>query len=155
MNNKKTIKKAIGIYQLITGIFGIIILIANTIALGPSYYNEQIVMLQLILGIFLYGSLAWAGYSLVYEYQKAFKMSVSIQVIQIPVFEIKGLLYKFSASAFLFFGISEGRLIFHSTIKPIDFAMTTNLGHEHLYGIYLVPLFILILLIRLKKEIRD
>jgi hypothetical protein len=144
-------RKAIGIFQLVTGLFGIIILVFNAFALGVEVYNQNAFMLQLFLGVFLYGSLAWAGYSLINNYKKAFRMSVSIQLIQIPAFAIEGLYYKFSASAFLFAGYGK-EFFFKAGLKPIDYALSANQMNEHFFGIYIFPLVLFIILIISRKK---
>jgi hypothetical protein len=140
-------KKIIGLYQLITGVFGAIIILANILSTGLN----SGVLPQIIAGVVLYGLLAWTGYGLLNDLKNALKYSRLIQSLQIVSFTIGGTLYKFTASAFIAFGIKNGHFTYGIGLQPIDFAITSVPGNDFVLIIYLVPIILLWGLMKIKS----
>ena len=54
-------KKIIGLFQLITGIFGSVIVLANLFSKGFDIDTLSAILPQILAGVVLFGLLAWAG----------------------------------------------------------------------------------------------
>jgi hypothetical protein len=70
--------KIIGVYQLITGIFGILLILLN---IGKAFENKEI-RFTIFLGLVLFFGLAFCGYALLKEQKNAVKYSIVAQAIQ-------------------------------------------------------------------------
>ncbi len=138
--------KLVGLYQLITGIFGILLLILSAskyIAVKQTYFLPSF-----ILGLILYGLLAFAGYALFNQWKYAIKYSIWAQVLQIVSFTYKGVQYLFSGSAFIALVINQGIHI-HTQLVPIAYKIEKVpeiLSSE--MKIYIMPIIIILLLIK-------
>ncbi len=160
-------KKIVGLYELTTGVFGVILIIANLFTKGKMGGSESII-LQAILGVVLYAFLAYAGYGLLNGLKNAKRYSMALQAFQIPLLIMPAYIYKFSAAAFfsigikganfnvneLFHGIafqgSIGKLLYVGTFQPIDYAITMNPTSNTAYMVYVVPIIILLALLKIK-----
>lgn len=143
-------KKLIGLYQLITGIFGVILILFNYISKGKDVLTSEGVIQQIILGVILYGFLGYAGYGLLNRKKNAMRFSMTLQAFQIPLVYTSSIIYKFTAAGFLAFGLKNGSLTFFHTVQPIDFVVSTNHTSDQMYMIYVLPVFFLIALMRIK-----
>lgn len=142
-------KKLIGLYQLITGLFGVIIILASLFSNSNSGYLSAILP-QIIAGTVLYGLLAWTGYGLLNKIKNSLKYSRIMQALQIVSFTIGGTMYKFSAAGFIKFGLKDGGFTWGIGLQPIDFAITSVPGNDFSIIIYLVPIILLWGLLRIK-----
>jgi hypothetical protein len=88
--------RIIGLYELITGVFGVLLLVFN---IGKAFENISI-LFTFILGILLYAGVAYAGYSLINNYRYGVKISIFAQLLQSAGFTGSGFQYLFTASAF-------------------------------------------------------
>jgi hypothetical protein len=144
------VKKLIGLYQLITGIFGIIIIVVNYLGKNTELINSEILSSQVVTGVLLYGLLAWMGYGLLNDYSKAKTFSIFLQTIQIPIIFSEGVIYKFTSAGYISIGISNNEFAYRAALQPIDFSILTNSGTERIYMVYLIPVILLIGLIKSK-----
>ena len=142
-------KKLIGTYQLITGILGAIIIIANVFSGGAPKYPSPLYT-QLVVGVILFGLIAWAGYGLLNKGKNAVKISRLLQALQILSFTISGTLYKFTAGAFIALGIKNGEFTYGIGAQVVDFAITAVPGNDFSVIIYIVPIILLWGLMRIK-----
>lgn len=136
-------KKLIGLYQLITGVFGVLLIAFNYFTKKNVDITSGIIMLQIVVGILFYGTIAWAGYGLLNKLRNAKKISLLMQALQIPAVAFSGLLYKATAGAFFAVGIENGKFAFNLDLSVIDFLITPNYANERFIMIYLVPVLIL------------
>ncbi len=142
-------KKLIGLYQLITGIFGIAIIAFSVFKEGAPSFPSPLYT-QLFAGGVLFGLLAWTGNGLLNDKKNAVKYSRILQALQIVSFTITGTLYRFSAAAFIAIGIKNGVFTYGIAARPIAFAMTTVPGNDFTIIIYIVPIILLWLLLKIK-----
>lgn len=140
-------KKIIGLYQLITGIFGAVIIIASLFSKG---YNSDI-LAQVVAGVALFGLLAWAGYGLLNNTKNALKYSRILQALQIISFTLSGTVYKFTAAAFIVFGIKNGKFTYGIGDQLIDFTLANTHSNDTIVVFYLIPIILLYGLIKLKN----
>ena len=136
-------KKIIGLYELITGIFGVILILANYLTKGKAVFSSAQVIQQIILGVLLFGFLAYAGYGLLNNLKNARRYSMALQAFQIPLFYFSGLIYKFTAAGFFSVGLQNGKFAFNWSFQPIDFIVASNSTDTRMYMIYIVPIIIL------------
>ncbi len=142
-------KKLIGLYQLITGVFGIAIIAISVFKDGAPSFPSPLYT-QLFAGIVLFGLLAWTGNGLLNDKKNAVKYSRILQALQIVSFTITGTLYRFSAAAFIAVGIKDGGFTWGIAARPIAFAMATVPGNEFSFIIYIIPIILLVLLLKIK-----
>jgi len=137
--------KLIGIYELITGVTGILLLLF-------SFFRELLndskgIFPSFILGIILFGMLTYSGFALIRKKIHGRKYSIALQAVQIFSFIYAGTKYLFSASAFLSVVINNG---IHFKFNPDIIAYSVERVPELLpfeLRIFIVPVIILILLI--------
>ncbi len=143
-------KKLIGLYQLITGVFGVVLILLNIISKGSSLLKNQQSIVVVIVGLLLFGLLTWAGYGLLNGMRNARKYSLFLQAIQIVHVAIPGMIYKFTSAGFISLGLKQGSFAFDLSLEPIHFEITSNVLNEQVYAIYLLPAIILYGLIKMK-----
>lgn len=143
-------KKLIGLYQLITGIFGVILILFNYLSKGKAVLASEGVIQQIFLGVILYGFLAYAGYGLLNRKKNALRFSKALQAFQIPLIYTSTIIYKFTAAGFLALGIKNGKFALNYNVQPIDFIVNTNHSADQMYMLYVLPVVFLVLLIRIK-----
>jgi hypothetical protein len=138
----------IGLYQIITGIFGLIIILFSYISKSDIYFENQMVTTQVVTGCLLYILLVIAGLGLMKNSFKAKSTSMVLQFMQIPIVYIGGFIYRFTSAGFLAIGIKNGSFDFAYKLQPIDFTIATNLGNDTVYMVYILPIVFLVLLMR-------
>ena len=140
--------KLIGLYQLITGIFGFILIAVNISKIFKSFD----VIYTFLIGLLLFAGLAFAGYALLNSYKNAAKYSILAQAMQIISFTAGSVQYLFSGSAFLFIQYNDG-FSFKYQIEPIAYNIS---GVSDLFPlelrIFIVPILLVILLVFEKKS---
>jgi hypothetical protein len=138
--------KLIGIYELITGIFGVILLLFNIL----KVLENKDIMFTYFLGLALYSGVALAGYALYNDFKKAARYSIWAQAIQILGITYGSAQYLFTGSAFLVLIIKSG-VHFQMQLSPIAYNIASDSYPLPLeIKIFLVPVFILVILL-LKK----
>ena len=90
-------EKLIGLYQLITGIFGAILLAFSI----PKAIKVPEMLPLYLLGLALFVGVAYAGYALLNKLKHAVTISIWAQALQILGFSYSGVQYLFTGSAFL------------------------------------------------------
>lgn len=143
-------KKLIGLYELITGVFGVLLILVNYLTKGRDVITSEGIVQQIVLGVVLFGFVAYAGYGLLNQKKNALRYSMILQAFQIPLVYTSSIIYKFTAAGFLAIGIKNGSLSFLKSLQPIDFIISSNHGPDQLYMFYIVPLILLVALIRIK-----
>ncbi len=141
--------KLIALYEMITGVFGVIIIITNLISQNLPWSN-----IKFIIGIVLYSFIAYSGYLLMYKPVSGVKVSLAAQIIQTIVIKIQGLLYGITASAYLYVSIGEKGTKLTSGFKIIDFYPAVQASGD-VWGmiIYIVPLILIVILLWKKKQL--
>jgi hypothetical protein len=139
--------KLIGLYQLITGIFGFILIASNI----TKVFKSIDVFFTFLIGLLLFAGVAYAGYALLNARKNALKYSIWAQALQIISFTAHGVQYLFTGSAFLFLQYSNGISI-KWQIEPIAYNIS---GVSDLlpieFRIYIVPIVLVLLLCVNKK----
>lgn len=134
--------KLIGLYQLITGIFGVILLIFKFI----QGINANHTVLTDLLGILLFAGVAYAGYGLLNKISKAVQYSFWAQALQILSFTFGKVHYLFAGSYFLSIGYNE-KLGIDLLNKLIDFDISVHSINSPLeIKIFIVPVILVFLL---------
>lgn len=139
--------KLIGLYQLITGIFGFILIAANI----TKVFKSMDVFFTFIVGLILFAGLAYSGYALLNSLRNAVKYSIWAQALQIVSFTSSGIQYLFSGSAFLYLRYAKS-LAIEAQIEPIAYNISgvSNLVPFEL-RIYIIPIILVLLLVTNKK----
>jgi len=139
--------KSIGIYQLITGIFGILLIILN---IGIAIENSEI-RFTIFLGVVLFSGLAISGYTLIKDYKNSANYAIVAQAMQVFGIVYNGSQYLFTGSAFLSLIYANKGISFNYQILPIAYNISTVSGALPFeMKIFVVPLIFIILLF-LKK----
>jgi len=137
--------KLIGIYELITGAAGFVLIIISFIR--EIILNESVVYASFFLGIILFSLLGYSGYALIKGKKHGRKYSIALQALQIFGFTYAGTKYVFCASAFFSF-IINNRL--HFKISPDVIAYSIEKVPEMVpfeLRIYILPVIILLLML--------
>lgn len=138
--------KLIGLYELITGIFGVILLLVK---IGDAFKSINI-FATFLLGIILFGGTAYAGYALLNKLKNGSKYSIWSQALQTISFTYGGVQYLFTGSAFLEFIIKNG-IDFQFKLTPIAFNISRVSPQLPLeIKLFIIPI-ILLLLLTMKK----
>jgi hypothetical protein len=139
--------KIIGVFQLVTGIFGILLILIN---IGKALENKEI-RFTIFLGLVLFFGLAFCGYALLKGQKNAVKYSIVAQAIQILGMVYNGSQYLFTGSAFLALVIKSNGVNFNYQMLPISYnisKVSTALPFE--MHVFLVPL-VFVMLLSIKK----
>ncbi len=135
--------KLIGLYELITGVFGVLLLVFSI----GKVFDDKSAIPALILGLILYAGTAYAGYALLNNLRNGIKYSIISQVLQSVSFVGRGAHYLFTASAFLSLEYKQD-LQLDFQIAPIayDISKVSDFIPFELI-IYIVPVVLAVLLI--------
>lgn len=135
-------QKLIGLYELITGIFGVILLVFSI----SKVLENRGLLFTYFLGLILFAGVAFAGYALLNNLKNAKKYSIIAQALQIIGFTGGSVQYIFSGSAFLALTIDKGVHI-QSQIAPIAFNISSGYsGLPFELKIFLIPVLLVVLL---------
>jgi hypothetical protein len=140
--------KLIGLYELITGFFGFLLILLNA---GKAIEISDI-RITIFIGLVFYAGTAYAGYALFNNYRNAVKYSIWLQALWSMSFVFKGGQYLFTGGAFVSVAINNMGAHFHFQVSPIAYSITqvsSSLLPE--FKIYIVPVAILILLLIKRK----
>jgi hypothetical protein len=143
--------KLIGLYELITGLFGVILLLFKLFSNFNSFFTNLSIFFSFFLGIILFAGLAYAGYALLNDLKNGHKYSLYSQILQVVAIKAGTIQYLYSGAAFLFLNFQQGiNLKFQMTV--IDYGVYKLVAPVPAsISIYIVPLvFILLLSIRRK-----
>ena len=108
--------KLIGLYELITGVFGVLLLIFS---IGKAIKDPGL-LFTFILGIVLYAGVAYAGYALLNKLKNGIQYSILAQALQMVSFVGGGVQYMFTTSAF-FSLVYQEDLHLKAQIAPISY----------------------------------
>ena len=140
-------KKLIGLYELISGIFGLILLIASSIKKIDSIE----LFFQALLGVIMFAGVAYAGNGLLNNKKRGVKQSIIAQAFQILAIQISGMYYKFTGAAFLAVSYTKtGGLRLISSVQPIDYTISKIASTDLSITIYILPIILLLLLLKEK-----
>lgn len=138
-------KKLIGLYELISGIFGVILLIASSI----KKIDSVELFFQALLGVIMFAGVAYAGNGLLNNKKRGVKHSIIAQAFQILAFQVSGMFYKFSGAAFfaVTYTKSTGIKLFTS-LQPVDYTISKITSTDIRLTIYILPIIFLLLLLK-------
>ena len=144
------IERFIGIIQIITGITGVIILLLGIEkGLGTADFIQQI-----IFGVILYLINLIIGVALILRKEYGLKYAIILQALQTISVSYNGMLYKFTATGFFSFVISNNRRFdFQISTNAIDYAITRIAPTGFQLQIFLVPMVLFGLLLLKRKNI--
>jgi hypothetical protein len=135
--------KIIGIYQLITGIFGMLLIL---LSIAKAIENKEIRFI-VFLGLVLFFGLAFCGYALLKDFKNAVKYSIVAQIVQIFSIVFNGSVYLFTGSAFISLVIKSTCININYQMLPIAYKVSTATDfYPFELKIFLVPLLFTILL---------
>ncbi len=136
-------RKLIGLYELITGVFGFILVFSNI----GKVLSDMELFFSFILGLILFGGLTFSGYALINKIKGGYRYSLLLQGLQSVSFVYSGVYYLFSGSAFMAVSYSLGQWSFEYQLSPIAYSVTkVSQGLSTEVNIYIVPIIILALL---------
>lgn len=144
--NMKLKTKLIGLYELISGIFGFILIAYKMLSNTGESFSSVEIFFSYLLGLLLFAGLTYAGYAILNTLKNGIKYSIWLQVLQIFAFTTGGIKYLFTGAAFVSIQIQNG-IAFKINDKVIDYAISkvSALTPDSL-SIFLLPILILVLL---------
>lgn len=139
--------KIIGLYQLVTGVYGAILVFYRLIG---EFSDKNIeVHYSNFLGVLLFAGVAYAGYAMINKMRQAVKWSMIAQAVQIIGFSTGSVVYYFSGSAFISLAIPSKNVI-HSQMETIAFQFG-SISADPKVNIYFIPIIIVLILIARPK----
>ena len=142
--------KIIGLYELITGILGIILVVFNYL---PQIIQNPVLIVVALIGILLFMGTAYSGYALLNGFRNGVKYSVIAQALQTLGIFAGNFIYLFTGAEFLFLSIGSGHFIQLNVRSLVDFKITLLSKSEHVsVSIFLIPILFIILLTTGKKK---
>lgn len=134
--------KLIGLYQLVTGIYGAILCLYELIIqFGDDKQDVEFIQL---LGIVLFAGVAYAGYALLNKIRDAKKWSIIAQAVQTVSISTGSFVYLFTASAFASLVFPSDKFI-HTQVQTIAFEIGSYGASQEIH-IYFMPIVLLVLL---------
>ncbi|MBN1598829.1 MAG: hypothetical protein JW894_11090 [Bacteroidales bacterium] len=134
--------RLIGLYELITGIFGVLVLLVEI----KQALNSVNQFFSFILGIILFAGTAYAGYALINNLRNGYKYSVISQSLQSIGITYSFYRYLFTGSAFLSVVINDSVGILYK-IQPIAYKIYKLQEPASIeVRIFIIPLILLVLL---------
>lgn len=138
--------KLIGIYELVTGIFGAVLLIFIT--LQKILEKSTQVLPSALLGLLLFLGLAFSGYGLIKKKKYGRKYSLWLQGLQIIGFTFNSIQYIFTTSAFLALVI-DSTIHVQTKLALIDYNIDrVSVLFPLEIRIYILPVILLLLLLK-------
>ena len=138
--------KLIGIYELITGIFGTVLVVFIT--LQKIFLKETQVLPSAFLGLILFLGVAFSGYGLIKEKKYGRKYSLWLQALQTISFTFNGIQYIFTGSAFLALVFDNG-IHLQTKLALVDYNIDrVSILFPFELKIYILPVILLLLLIK-------
>ena len=138
--------KLIGTYELITGIFGAILVIFIT--LQKIIGKETQLLPSAFLGLILFLGVAFSGYGLIKNKKYGRKYSLWLQALQTISFTFNSIQYIFTGSAFLAIVI-DNSIHLQTKLALVDYNINrVSVLFPFELKIYILPLILLLLLIK-------
>lgn len=139
--------KLIGLYQLITGIFGFIFILVEI----TKAFKSVSFFFTFLIGLLLFAGVAYTGYALINSLKNAVKYSILAQALQVVSFTVGGIQYLFSASNYVYLLLQNNITIqFQDKIIEYNISAVSDLLPTEV-RIYIIPLLFVILLSINKK----
>jgi hypothetical protein len=136
--------KLIGVYQIISGIFGILLILIN---IGKAFENRE-ALFTVFLGISLFLGVTYAGYALYNNLNNAIKYSIIAQSMQSVSIVYNGTQYLFCGAAFISIAYKSGIYGFNYQLSPIGYNISEISKSIPLeLTIFFVPIILIILLV--------
>ena len=140
-------KKLIGLYELISGIFGVILLIASSV----KKIDSVELFFQLLLGVLMFAGVAYAGNGLLNNKKRGVKHSKIAQAFQILAIQVSGMFYKFTGAAFLAITYTKTTGVkLLTSAQPIDYTISKIAQTDLKITLYILPIILLLLLLKEK-----
>jgi hypothetical protein len=136
--------RLIGTYQIITGVFGALMIILN---IGKVFENREI-LFTVFIGCMLFCGLAFSGYALYNGLKSAVKYSILAQAIQSVSIITNGTQYLFTGSAYFSFNYRCHSFSFDYQISPIAYnisEISKSVPFE--LTVFFVPLLLILILV--------
>lgn len=139
--------KLIGLYELITGLFGVVFLALNI----TKGFSSISLFFQIVFGILLYAGLAYSGNALLNNKKNGIKYSLIAQGVQVISFTLSGFMYRFTASSFFWLDASSKGVKFDHGMKVVDYMITSIASNETTIRFYFIPAILFLILYQTKK----
>jgi len=107
----------IGIYQIITGIFGALLILLN---IGKAFEHQEVAF-TVFLGLMLFAGFIYSGYALFKGLKNGVKYSIIAHAMQSVGIIFSGTQYLFTASSYIFFIFKSGSIKFNYQLMPIGY----------------------------------
>jgi hypothetical protein len=135
--------KLIGLYELVTGLFGVLLILINS---GKAFATVEL-FFSFVLGLGLYAYVALAGYQLLNHRKQGVLHSIVAQAIQILKLFVPGFMWVFTGSAFIELAFNNTGIHLYSQLAPIDYKLIVNpLLTTFEVGVFLVPAILVVIL---------
>ncbi|MGE8341234.1 MAG: hypothetical protein ACN6OI_09380 [Flavobacterium sp.] len=146
--------KALGIYQILGGLMGIVLGIYYT---GKAdVFNVSILKLTILFSL-LYSFSIYCGFLLLNKnYEKGLNLSIINQILQIISFSVLGFTFQYTSGAFLYFGLNlttDTLLTYNLGLTTFNFKWNSD-SRTAAFSINIISLILMNVLFNLKEKIR-
>lgn len=145
--------KALGIYQIVGGIIGIILIIY--FAGKASILNIPILKITFLF-LALYSFSTYSGFLLLNKnYTKGFNLSILNQVLQIISFSVLGFTFQYASGIYLSFGLNlttDTLITYNSGLTAFNYKINSD-PEVSAFSINIIALILINFLFNLKEKI--
>lgn len=154
MDKIRKLTKALGIYQILGGLMGLILGTYYTVK--ADVFTVSIFKLT-ILFLLLYSFSIYCGFLLLNKnYEKGLNLSIINQILQIISFSVLGFTFQYTSGAFLYFGLNlttDTLLTYNLGLTTFNFKWSSD-SQTAAFSINIISLILINILFNLKEKIR-
>jgi hypothetical membrane protein len=143
---KKKIFQTTGVYEALSGIGGIIL------ALMSLDFNNNTKLAFAIFSLALFSSVLFAGIGLYKQKEMGFKLSITVQLMQVVNFNIFGLKYVFNSGSKLVLSFLFPEIDIDYALIMEEVIVAINPKSAEFLSINLIPILVFVLLLTNNKE---
>ncbi|MCQ6557221.1 hypothetical protein [Paenibacillus mendelii] len=147
------ILQVIGWYEIVGGLFGLLVIVLGAANIG-LFNNLYLAMIYLVFLLLFMLSIA-AGVLMVLKKKAGRKLTIFIQILQVPQFIVKGTYYSFCAGAQLslqfFGGMESGFRLNIGIFSEFKFYINT-IFYTSMVSINIIPLLVIYFILKSRRK---
>lgn len=145
MGKENNTFKWIGIYEVVSGMFGILLIIYAILV--TTEIVEKNIVLMAVIGFLFYTLNVVAGVFLYQKNRIGVYLSIFVQILQLFSFSTETIKYTFCSGSFFGYGINNGTFTLKVEIFYVEYLLTFSNNMSPYFLVNFIPLIFLVLLI--------
>lgn len=145
MEKENNTFKWIGIYEVVSGMFGILLIIYAILV--TTEIVEKKIVLMAVIGFLFYTLNVVAGVFLYQKRKIGIYLSIFAQILQLFSFSTETIKYTFCSGSFFGYGINNGIFSLKVELFYVEYVLTFSNNMNTYFLVNFIPLTFLILLI--------